>query len=281
MQTPKSIQPKLCFLLCSIIAIIASPTTAQDNVLKGPDLNSKQRPTIVHQSMSGEFQQVEGRPEIAAFAAITDDPQLNEHARKIALDRTIELSLLLVDEIDLMRESTDAMRDGDQKRAREIQSQFHEQFDQGKHEPLSQYLIELLNDAQRTMYTSVLEEYWDAWIDWTLRNREAQINDRVRNQTRNRLAARLFQRELVEAYDISLKRYRDALEVIYSAVEPTEEQREAIRSVIIEHIKATRLEASPQQRRDAMHEIYRLLDDDRKQKLYDYLLRIVVPDTES
>ena len=66
-----------------------------------------------------------------------------------------------------------------------------------------------------------------------------------------------------------------------STVEPTEEQREAIRSVVIEHIKATRLEASPQQRRDAMHEIYRLLDDDRKQKLYDYLLRIVVPDVES
>ncbi len=281
MHTPNPTQSTLYLLLCTIIATIASPTTAQDDVLKGPDLNSKQRPTIVHQSMSGEFQQVEGRPEIAAFAAITDDPQLNEHARKIALDRTIELSLLLVDEIDLMRESTDAMRDGNQKRAREIQSQFHEQFDQGTHEPLSQHLIELLNDAQRTMYTSVLEEYWDAWINWTLRNRETKINDRARNQTRNRLAARLFQRELVEAYDISLKRYRDALEVIYSAVEPTDEQREAIRSVIIEHIKATRLEASPQQRRDAMHEIYRLLDDDRKQKLYDYLLRIVVPDVES
>lgn len=268
-------------MLCTMIAIIASPTTAQDDVLKGPDLDSKQRPTIVHQSMSGEFQQVEGRPEIAAFAAVTDDPQLNEHARKIALDRTIELSLLLVDEIDLMRESTDAMRDGDQKRAREIQAQFHEQFDQGTHQPLSQQLTELLNEAQRKEYARVLEEYWDAWIDWSLRNREAKINERVRNQTRDRLAARLFQRELAEAYDISLKRYRDALEVIYSAVEPTDEQREAIRSVIIEHIKATRLEASPQQRRDAMHEIYRLLDDDRKEKLYDYLLRIVVPDVES
>ncbi len=281
MHTPKSIQSALHLMLCTMIAIIASPTTAQDDVLKGPDLDSKQRPTIVHQSMSGEFQQVEGRPEIAAFAAVTDDPQLNEHARKIALDRTIELSLLLVDEIDLMRESTDAMRDGDQKRAREIQAQFHEQFDQGTHQPLSQQLTELLNEAQRKEYARVLEEYWDAWIDWSLRNREAKINERVRNQTRDRLAARLFQRELAEAYDISLKRYRDALEVIYSAVEPTDEQREAIRSVIIEHIKATRLEASPQQRRDAMHEIYRLLDDDRKEKLYDYLLRIVVPDVES
>lgn len=281
MHTPNSIQSTLYLLLCSLIVTIASPSAAQDDVLKGPDLDSKQRPTIVHQSMSGEFQQVEGRPEIAAFAAVTDDPQLNEHARKIALDRTIELSLLLVDEIDLMRESSDAMRDGDQKRAREIQSQFHEQFDQGTHQPLSQQLIELLNEAQRKEYARVLEEYWDAWIDWSLRNREAKINERVRNQTRDRLAARLFQRELAEAYDISLKRYRDALEVIYSAVEPTDEQREAIRSVIIEHIKATRLEASPQQRRDAMHEIYRLLDDDRKEKLYDYLLRIVVPDVES
>jgi hypothetical protein len=281
MHTTKSIQLNLYFLLCSFITIIASPSAAQDDVLKGPDLDSKQRPTIVHQSMSGEFQQVEGRPEIAAFAVVTDDSQLNEHARNIALDRTIKLSLLLVDEIDLMRESTDAMRDGDQKRAREIQTQFHDQFDQGAHNPLSQQLKKLLNDAQQKEYARVLEEYWDAWINWTLRNREAKINDRVRNQTRNRLASRLFQRELAEAYDISLKRYRDALEVIYSAVEPTDEQREAIRSIIIEHIKQTRLEATPQQRRDAMHEIYRLLDDDRKEKLYDYLLRIVVPDVES
>ncbi len=281
MLIPHRTKSIVSLLLCSLFALTTSPAAAQDDVLKGPDLDSKQRPSIVHQSMSGEFQQVDGRPEIAAFAAITDDPQLNERARQIALDRTIELSLLLVDEIDLMRESTDAMRDGNQKRAREIQAQFHEQFDQGKHNPLTTQLKELLTDAQRVEYTRVLDEYWDAWIDWSLRNRKAKITDRVRNQTRKRLSARLFQRELVEAYDISLKRYRDALEVIYSAVEPTDEQREAIRSIVIEHIKQTRLEATPQQRRDAMHEIYRLLDEDRKAKLYDYLLRIVVPDVES
>jgi hypothetical protein len=92
-----------------------------------------------------------------------------------------------------------------------------------------------------------------------------------------RLVTQVFQEEVRDAYEISLRRYRDALEAIYAAVDPTPEQREAIRSIVIEHVKHTRLEATPTRRRAAMREVYDMLDDERKARLLDYLLERVVP----
>ena len=57
-----------------------------------------------------------------------------------------------------------------------------------------------------------------------------------------------------------------------------EKQRQAIRIIIIEHIKRTRLNATPGQRRSTNLEIYRMLDDERKEKLFEYMTRFVIPD---
>jgi hypothetical protein len=129
----------------------------------------------------------------------------------------------------------------------------------------------------------LLDEYWSAWIDWESRGemdeaetpRERPLR---RERTSRRLAFQLFQEEVRAAYELTLRRYRDVLEGIYQAVEPTGEQRRAIRDVVIEHIKATRLKATPHDRRAAMHEVYDLLDDERRAKLFDYILRVAVPD---
>ena len=265
-----------------ILAIFTSTTIAQDDVLRGPDLDAVNERTIVRHTMSGEFEQVEGRPEMAAFAAVvknTGSDTKNEQAIEIELDRTVELSLLLIDQIDLMKESTDAMLAGDQQKAQEIQSSLHTMFDPDhRHDPLTPALLELLDKEQQQRYTRILDQYWNAWIDWTLRNNRNKDKQKLRERTRQRLTTRLFQRELADAYDISLKRYRDAMEAIYNAVQPTDEQRSAIRDIVIQHIKDTRLDATPEQRRETMHTMYEILDEERQQRLFDYLLRIVVPD---
>lgn len=264
-----------------LLSAITGSGFGQDDLLRGPDIGSQEQQTIVRHTMYGDFEEVEGAPEMSAFAAIVNDPELNERAIRIELDRTIRLAMLLVDEIDLMRESTDAIRDGDQERAREIQSKFHEMLDPGKpHDPMSGPLGELLDDDQRDLYEKMLEEYWDAWVQWSLRNRDGKITDRMRENTRARLTLRLFQREMNKAYEMSLRHYREALEAVYAAVDPTDEQRQEIRSIVIDHIKATRLGATPANRREVMHTIYNMLDDERRVKLYDYLLRIVVPDVD-
>ncbi|MBO6514611.1 MAG: hypothetical protein JJ974_11660 [Phycisphaerales bacterium] len=273
--------PRLCLLLLGFCTLTSH---AQDDLLRGPDLDAQTPTTIVRYSMSGDFEQLQGRPEMSAFAAVVDQTMMQniqEQAIEIELQRTIELSLLLIDEIDLMKESTDALRAGDQKAAREIQAQLHEMFDPKKrHDPLSPELIKLLDDEQRKEYKRILEQYWESWTDWVLRDRDDRDKTAVRKRARQRLTRRLFEQELAEAYEISIKRYRDALEAIYAAIEPTDEQREDIREIVIEHIKAMRNEASPQQRRETMHEIYAMLDEERRTKLFDYLLRIAVPGDE-
>jgi hypothetical protein len=103
-------------------------------------------------------------------------------------------------------------------------------------------------------------------------------DDPVIAATRDRIAFQMFQREVRYAYDQSLARYRELLESIDTSIEPTDAQRAAIRQIVLDHIKATRLEATPAQRREAMVAIYRELDDARRERLYALLLRQVVPD---
>jgi len=263
------------FALLSI-ATIAQTACGQSDLLKGPEIQEQQ--SIVRHTMSGDFERIEGRPEMAAFAAITDDPELLQHAIEAELERTVAISMHLVDHIDLMKEATDASLSGDNKTATEIYTKLHELFDPEKrHDPLTPGLAEVLNKQQQSGYTRLLEEYWDAWIDANLGDRMDREKPAVRKRVRARLTTRLFNQELREAYNISLKQYRDAMEVIYQVVEPTEDQRESMREVLIAYIKETRLDPTPEQRRAATMRMYEVLDEERRAKFFGYLLQIVVP----
>ncbi len=268
-----SIQARLYLITLSLFTCGA---LAQSDLLKGPEV--KKTGSIVRHTMSGRFEQLEGRPEMAAFNAVTANSSLADLAIEIELQRTVALSMLLIDQIDLMKESTDAALAGNNKEANRIQGQLHKLFDPNQRsDPLTPGLIELLDKKQRREYTKILDEYWDAWIDSTLGDRKDKDKPAVRNRVRSRLTTRLFNHELSEAYNISLKQYRDAIEAIYAAVEPTEDQREAMREILITYIKETRLDPSAEQRRDAMVQMYDLLDQERQQKLFIYLLQIVIP----
>ena len=105
-----------------------------------------------------------------------------------------------------------------------------------------------------------------------------QSDDPVITAALDRLAFQMFQNEIRRAYDLTLARYRELLESINQAIEPSETQRVAIRSIVLEHIKDTRLEATPAERRQTMLAIYRQLDESQRERLYDLLLRQVVPD---
>lgn len=261
----------------ALLGASAIGARGQDDLLRGPEVQEQK--SIVHHTMSGDFERVEGRPEMTAFAAITDDPELLQHAIEVELERTVAISMHLVDHIDLMKESTDASLSGDNKTAAEIYARLHELFDPEKrHDPLTPGLSSVLNEQQRSEYARLLEEYWNAWIDANLGDRMDQGKPAVRKRIRARLTTRLFNRELSEAYNISLKQYRDAMEVIHATVEPTDEQREAMRQILIAYIKETRLEPTPDQRRAATMRMYEVLDEERRARFFGYLLRIVVPD---
>jgi hypothetical protein len=285
-----SVQHVLWYILCMsytkptlvtllFLALFASSATAQQDLLKGPQIDPEKNRSITHHTMTGKLEIIDGRPEMAAFSAVAQDSGLIEKSIEIELERTVRLSMSLIDELDLLREATDAMLDGDKETAQEIYGKIYDVFDPEKlHDPLSEDLMNLLDEKQRASYRRVLEEYWDAWIDAVLRDRMDSQSEKVRTRARTRLTRQLFMSEMKSAYDISLKRYQQAMDAIYSAVEPTDEQRAQIREMVLTHIKSTRLEATIDQRRGVMIDIFRMLDEERQEKLYGYILQIALPD---
>jgi len=257
---------------------MSAPPGAGADLLRGPDVLDQRDATIVRRTMRGDFLRVEGRPELAAIEALPLDPATLERARGLALERTVRLSMFLVDEIDAVRAYTDEIAAGNNDQARRIIRALHKRFDPGTpRDPLTKRYAELLDDAQHTKYARVLGAYWTAWVNDELGQDGDDPGPGEIEHARERLAFRLFQEELRDAYEISLRHYRRALDAIYDAVSPTEAQRAAIRSIVIEHIKRTRLDATTEERRDAMLEIYRSLDEERREKLFGYMVRVALP----
>ncbi len=276
------------------LACLAAPGVAQDDppagtpsdppadLLRGPSVPDEVSRTLVQRGMTRGFVPVEGRPEIAAVRLLDLDEAASARVGEAVNERTVRLATLLVDRIDVVREITDAVLvDQDADRVRELQLALWDEIDEGRpRDPLLDAMGDALTPDQIVEAGALLDEYWGAWIDWELRNRAGLEGDRLaeaRRRTRERLGFALFQAELREAYDVSLRRYREAMEAIYNAVDPTDEQRAAIRSLVIQHIKDTRLEATIEQRRAAMRRIYDLLDPERQGKLFDYMLRVALP----
>ena len=252
---------------------VPAPAQELPDPLRGPSVETRELKTLVHQGMTRGFARVEGRPEAAALELLELDAETAARARAVVDARATELAMLLVEEIDSVREITDRMTAGDGEGARRTLLALWERFEPGMpRSPMLDGLSAVLDDDAMAEMNRLLDEYWDAWIE-----SHAPATDAQRAQIQNRLAFELFQQEVREAYDISLRRYRQALDAIYNATDPTPEQRSAIRDLVIQHIKDTRLSATPEQRRAATRRIYDLLDSERQAKLFDYILQVALP----
>jgi hypothetical protein len=195
------------------------------------------------------------------------------------------VAMLLVDRIDDLRDISDATLAGDRTRATELLGGLWQVHDpKRERSPLLGKLAPVLTADQLSEVSRLIDEYWEAWI-----TAQAQAIDDVDGEAseparraridalERRLAFQLFQEEVQRGYELTIRRYREALDGIYAAVEPTDEQRAAIRSLMLVYIKETRLDATPTQRRAVYQAIYQELDAERQRRLFDYLLRIVVP----
>lgn len=255
----------------------STPAAGQDaaNLLGGPAVPEHVKGSLVHRRMTGEFIRVEGRPEAAALEKLRLDPATLEAALAVVSRRQAALAALLVERIDDVREATDAIRAGDAARARELARGLHAAFEPDRpRDALLPALAEVLTPEQTAEMRRLLDEYWSAWIAWEARGGAGLPRDRVQA----RLIFQLFQEEVRRAYDVSLRHYRDVLEGVYAAIDPTEAQRESVRTIVIDHISETRLDATPEQRRATMRRIYDALDDERRALLFDYVVRALIND---
>ncbi|OAB55848.1 hypothetical protein AY599_13550 [Leptolyngbya valderiana BDU 20041] len=275
----------LLVVCCSVLLLgVCAPSLAQEGeagLLSGPAVDAQ--PTIVRYRMDGSLEPIAGRPEIAAAQVLIATRSLPADAarrvRDITAARGEAVRMLLVDELDTVREVTDFIQAGETDAARDAMRALWQRFEPGApYAPLMPELAEAVGDEHAVELERINEAYWEA----LLRERASGMMDDRRQAAiaaaRERLAFQIFQQELREAYDLTLRRYRELLESIDAGVDPTDAQREAIREIVLDHIKRTRLSATPGQRRETMLAIYRVLDPSRREKLYGLMLRQVIPD---
>jgi len=275
------------FLLATLVpavflgsAIASDPPERPADLLRGPDVPEQAQRTLVHEGMRSGFQRVEGRPEAAAVRLLDLPAERFAPIQAAFRDYDMEIAMMLVDRIDDVRVISDAVVAGDREEAQRLMLALWQHHDpKQQRSPLLNRLAPLMAPDELAEVTRLVDEYWAAWIRSEAPAAEMDEAGRaeVAARTERRLAFLLFQEEVRQGYELTLRRYRDAMDSIYAAVEPTEEQRAALRTIILAHIKSTRLEATQAQRRGAYHEMYSVLDETRRQKLFDYLLRQVIP----
>ncbi len=243
-------------------------TSADHDLLRGPTVPDNVVQTLVNIDMGGKFIPLQGRPEEAALELVFIDPERQEGAHEVAQARRIATGMLLVDNIDVVKEASDAIRAGENDKAQAVYRQLHDRFNPNHlRDPLLDAWEGVLSEQEVQQIQQIVDEYWDAWIEWELRNARDR-SDTARKKTQRRLSFRLFQREIGEAYNWSLRPIQQRLESIYQATEPTEEQRAAIREVMIDYIRQSRLRPTPEQRQTAASRIYDLLDETQRLKLF-------------
>jgi hypothetical protein len=229
--------------------------------LRGPRVPDRVARTLVQRDAQGRLVRVEGRPEEAALTLLDLAPERLERAREVVADRAASLNRLLVDQIDLVRESSDAIRDGNAQRARELGMEMFNAFDPAHtRDPLMEPLSKVLDPAHMQELRRLVDEYWDAWLP-AERRAAGNAGD---ERTRERLILTLFQEEIAQAYERTLRPYRERLERIYAATEPTPEQRTLIRQAVLDFIAATRLRPTPEDRAALARRIYEILDEERR-----------------
>lgn len=276
---------KACLSTCALIAALttnayAQPDPDRTNLLKGPTVPIEAQHTLGSTTMSGHFTPIEGRPELAAFSMIINDPNHLATARELDNKRTFDLTIYLVDEIDTVREITDAMTEGNSTRAKLLLAQLRQRFEPTlPRNPLAAELETMLTEEQRVEFHRILDDYWLRWAASHTETMNLDPDSAEYKKIENRLNHELFEQDIQLAYESSLKRYRDTLDAIYTAVQPTDDQHTQIREIIIEHIKDTRLKATIEQRQALMLEIYTLLDDDRRELLFLFMTRAAIGST--
>lgn len=247
--------------------------------LGGPAVDDAASRTVIQRGMSGRMATPESWPEVSAMAQLDIDQATRERTRAVVDEHARDLALALVDEMDLFVAISDATEAGERDEARDLMDDLWGRIDpERSRSPLLERLAALVSPEQADELKRMVDEYWEAALEQRLGKRRDRDKPATRRRVLHRLALERFTRDVRRAYDASLRRYHEAAEGIYAAVEPTDAQRDAIRGVIIEHIKRTRFEATPAQRRGAMLEIYRVLDEQRRERLFVYMTTVALPD---
>jgi hypothetical protein len=264
--------PISCRAVLTCLALACSPMGAQPPekpVLAGPTVPERVARTLVQHNAQGEFIRVEGRLETAALTVLGANQHQREAISGATADREGAINMLLADQVELVERSVDAFRAGEPDKELALLRELRAKIDpEDPRDPLLKPLSQVLAPEQHAELSRVLDEYWKAWVDVELLGAPDRSPE-ARARTQDRLVLMLFQEEVRQAYDRTLRPYRDRLERIDSIAEPTPEQRGQIRAAMFDFIRHTRLKPLMRERRLATQRIYAALDETRRLRLLD------------
>lgn len=249
-----------------------APNTETD-ILRGPTVAVEEARSLVQRDAMGRFVPIADRPEEIAITVVPIDINRRHLARDVIATRRTALGMHLVEHVDILKEATDAMLAGENERAQKLYRDIYEKFEpeQGR-DPLLEPLAEVLSADEFNELKRLVDEYWQAWTDWELRD-QMQPAEEARAAVAQRLEFTMFQQEISRAYEWSIRPYQQKLQYICEIVETTPEQRSAIRSAIVDHIRETKLQSTPEQRQLLTQRIYDTLDEQQRLKLFELIVR--------
>lgn len=238
--------------------------------LAGPEVRERVGRGIIRHDARGEFRRVSGLPEEAALALLELSDQAREYCRGVFAERRLALGVMLAEHLDEALAYGEAMEQRDRDLTTEFTTFFRDRWERSASPPtsasasgLQSSLAAVLSPEQYVDLERMLNEYWQAWVAWELRSRKT-ITEADCQRTRARLERTVFSEELRRAYDDQIKPYREKLEKLHEAVDPTAEQRTAIRSAVADFLRESRLRPTAEDRRALMRSLYRALDQERR-----------------
>lgn len=271
-HAPRLIVLGHALVLAGVVATAAGQDTPPEKTLEGPRVPEGLVQTLVSYDAAGRLRRLEGRPEDSAVGLAVKDPARRDKAREASINRVLALGVHLINHMDTARALAEARRTGDNKQADKLARELYDSFDPGhERDPLIAPLKGILDPSELAEVQRLCDEYWRAWIDREIRGAKDQSPD-ARRKIQDRLAYSLFQDDLRVAFENAIKPYQDKLDALERRLDPTPEQKQAIRDAVIAFVREARLKPTPEQRRALMRQIYHSLDEKRREEFFEIMV---------
>jgi hypothetical protein len=253
----------------------APPDDPQSDALAGPSV-SHAADSLVRINMESTLERLSMRPEQAAAERLVLDSEARERVRQVFEDHAASMRRLVLANIDVFANYAEALKPNDGGAVRRIAKDLYESWEHKEvRDPLRTALTGVLQAEQLARFDALVDEYWNAVLEWEARNaakdRKKPPTDeeiaKARARAQSRLLMEQFRREVVAAYEATLRPVQRRLDNICSAVAASAEQRAQIRAALIRFTREGRLSGERADRALLAREVYGLLSEEQRVKM--------------
>lgn len=252
-----------------------SQSAAVDDALSGPKV-SDAADSLVRMNMEGKLERLSMRPEQAAAERIVMDQETRDSVRHVMEHHAQAMRRLVLANIDLFANDKDALKPNDGGAVRRLAKDLYDTWEfKDVRDPLLPAFEATLSSEQIQQVRTLVEEYWktvlDADVQNAMKDRKKPPTEedlrKAREQAQGRVLLEQFRREVSTAYESTLRPVQRRLDNICTAVAATDDQRQQIRSVLLNFAREGRLPGDASDKANLARAIYDLLDESQRLKM--------------